>query len=136
VFELCNFYLMLHWPLTSEQVKEGAKKRFLECLDLLKKRQNETKDKYQTPWFQVQEKCNRDSWSKHLVTHVLNFSLKIESLKKFILRQSYYLRLKNLWAARRASEHSGQRFEIGCKIIKFFKHSQHFFRNGQKPLKS
>ena len=63
---------MLHWPLNGEQVETNPG-RFIECLDVLKKRQTETSDNYGTPWFQVQEKLIRDKWSKHLVIQYLLF---------------------------------------------------------------
>ena len=54
------------------QVEKGETKssRFIECLDVLKKRQSENSDSH-PPWFQIQDEGSGSKWSKHLVTFKL-----------------------------------------------------------------
>ena len=64
VFELANFYLMLHWPLQKEEI-QCDRERFFDCLLLLSKRQSEDHSE-QVPWFQV--RANRRENQSKLVS--------------------------------------------------------------------
>ena len=76
IVDLCNFYLMLHWPAFGRRLEDEA--MFMKCLNLLQKRQSELK----VEWFQLctfgNEKIGKKSATKDHQKNALKLLFQVQ----------------------------------------------------------